>query len=265
MSETTAVAPRRVLDLESAKANQKFLDAYTAGKLDKLTADQQGILLMALGEKLGVKPELGELMIYQGKPYLTLAGYRRIAHQTGLLAGLQPRPATQLERRQFDASEEESVWVCDVFKKGAGRHFRGWGAAGGRNDRNPVSKQYPREMAKKRAVYDGLRLAFPPAEIIGDLHLKYIAEAEEEIERTRVGNGRHVSTLGYDADIDEAEIETPADVLGDVAEAPVQEQGETKAEPTDAELAAEDARLAEQELPLGDKPRRNHNAITEGL
>lgn len=208
--ESTAVARKEknaIVDLNSEKVNHRFLEAFGKGQLDKLTAEEQAGFLIALGTKIGVRAELGELMLYQGKPYVTLAGYRRIAHETGLLSGIEPRPATHMERVQYGAGDDEVLWSARVFKKGAGRAFLGWGVAGGARDRNPVSKQYPREMARKRAIYDGLRLAFPPDEIIGEMHLKFIAEAEDEAERTRVGGGKHVSTLGYDADLgDPAEI-----------------------------------------------------------
>lgn len=218
--ESTAVARKEknaIVDLNSEKVNHRFLEAFGKGQLDRLSAEEQAGFLIALGAKIGVRAELGELMLYQGKPYVTLAGYRRIAHETGMLGGIEPRPATQMERTQYGAGEDEVLWTARVFKKGAGRAFLGWGVAGGARDKNPVSKQYPREMARKRAIYDGLRLAFPPDEIIGEMHLKFIAEAEAEIERTRVGGGRHVSTLGYDADAGDPET-IPGEVVANDGE-----------------------------------------------
>lgn len=170
---------RRILDLDSAKAEKRFVEAFQLGKLDKLSPAEQTMFLMAFGRKIGVRAELGELMIYQGKPYITIAGRIRIAHTGGLLAGIQPRPATALEYRSYGASNDEVLWVCDVYRHGSPHAFRGWGVANRVNDRNPVARQFPREMARKRAKYDALALAFPPDETLGPIHQRWIDEAEE--------------------------------------------------------------------------------------
>jgi hypothetical protein len=45
------------------------------------------MFLMAFGRKIGVRAELGEVMIYQGKPYITIAGRIRIAHAGVAVSG----------------------------------------------------------------------------------------------------------------------------------------------------------------------------------
>jgi hypothetical protein len=201
---TTREASRGLLDVNSAKANKRFLDAYTTGKLDRLTPDEQAMFLFALGEKVGLRAELGELMIYQGKPYITIDGRFRIAHSTGLLVGVQPRPATPMEYRHYGCDEGDTLWVCDVYRRGSPRPFRGWGHVT-KNDRNPVTKSHPREMAKKRAKYDALRMAFPPAEQIGPVHERFIAEAEEEIRRTSLPALGSVASAEYVENAEEIE------------------------------------------------------------
>lgn len=183
MSENTAVATTRgkTLDLTSAKTNKRFVEAFT-GNLGKLTTDEQSMFLMAIGERIGVRAELGEIMLYQGKPYITIDGRTRIAHRSGRLAGIQPRPASSLERKQFGAADHEVLWICDVYRIGAPRSFRGWGVVNKNTDKNPVAKQFPRELAKKRAKYDALRMAFPPDEEVAalmDASASYIEEAEQ--------------------------------------------------------------------------------------
>jgi hypothetical protein len=182
MTNPNAVAKReqpQTMDLTDARASVKFLDAY-AGKLDKMNPEQQSMFLMALGQRLGVRAELGELLLYQGKPYLTIDGRIRLAHESGLLVGMETRPATALECRNYGCEPGDVLWVAQVFRRGAGRAFTGWGHVS-QKDRNPVTKTHPREMAKKRAKYDALRSAFPPAEHITHLHEKYIEEAEDSI------------------------------------------------------------------------------------
>ena len=184
-----------VPDLSKPATAARFAEVISAGNLDKMSPQQQSIFLLGLGAYIGVKPELGDLMIYMGKPYITISGYRRIAHNTGLLNGLTVEPASDRDRLRFGAKEGEHLWISHVHKKGSTRPYTGWGYVR-LADRNPVSKSHPQEMARKRAVYDGLRLAFPPSEAIGDIHMKYIAEAEEESARAHVGG--QLASGGYD-------------------------------------------------------------------
>jgi hypothetical protein len=280
---TKAVVPanervRGLLDINSAKANKRFLDAYNTGRLDKLTPDEQSMFLFALALKLGVKAELGELMLYQGKPYITLAGLIRLAHNSGLFVGMTPRPATSLECRQYGVQDGDYLWVCDVYRRGAPRPFRGWGFVA-KADRNPVAKQFPRELAKKRARYDALKIAFPPAEEISLMHQKYIEEAEAEL-RKHGSTGAQLATMEYAGTIEEtaAEIEGPEgpDVVDPATGEVLNAAPESTPEPIDDPLA-DDRALVEREaaaaneptqgaLPLETKMRKaSRNAIREGL
>jgi hypothetical protein len=186
-----------VPDLSKPATAARFAEVISAGNLDKMTPQQQSIFLLGLGAYIGIKPELGDLMIYDGKPYITISGYRRIAHNTGLLNGIQTEPASDRDRQRFRATPKEHLWICRVYRKGHARPYTGWGyireseleQKQGRNGKfDPVTRKYPQDMAEKRATYDALRLAFPPNEAIGNVHLKYIAEAEEEAARAHVGS-----------------------------------------------------------------------------
>lgn len=158
----------------------KFAALFSGDQLAKLNSEQQAVFLTTLGNHLGVRAELGEIMLYQGKPYITIDGRIRIAHNSGLLNGIDPGPASSMERTRYVVKDGEHLWKCLIWKKGALRPFVGWGHVR-LNDRNPVSKTHPQEMAKKRAKYDALRLAFPPKEEITPLHEQYIQEAEDEV------------------------------------------------------------------------------------
>jgi hypothetical protein len=204
----------KVLDLTSAQTAKKFLDAYN-GRIAQMNAEQQAMFLMALGQVLGVKAELGEVILYQGKPYVTLDGRIRLAHATGLLVGLEPRPATRLERENYGCDEGDFLWVADCYRRGAGRSFKGWGHVG-KGDRNPVSKTHPREMAKKRARYDALRSAFPAAEQITPMHAQYIEEAEQEIRNGRIQNVATAAlTSGMDDSAEEVDTVEEHDAAAD--------------------------------------------------
>jgi RecT family len=203
-----------VPDLSKPATAARFAEVISAGKLDQMTPQQQSIFLLGLGAYIGIKPELGDLMIYDGKPYITISGFRRIAHNTGLLNGIQTEPASDRDRLRFRATAKEHLWLCRVYRKGHARPYTGWGyireseleQKQGRNGKfDPVTRKYPQDMAEKRATYDALRLAFPPNEAIGNVHMKYIAEAEEEAARTHVSN--QLASGEYDDRAIDEEIE----------------------------------------------------------
>jgi hypothetical protein len=191
-STSLATTDRALPDLSKPANLIKFAGFWDSKRLDSLTKEQQAYALAALGNHIGVHAELGEILLYQGKPYITIDGRIRIAHETGLLDGIQARPATRMEWQNYGCDDGDMLWVCYVFKKGARRAFVGWGHVA-KGDRNPVSKTHPRELAKKRAKYDALRAAFPPKERITELHEKYIEEAEE-VARARTD----IATATYD-------------------------------------------------------------------
>lgn len=181
-----------VPDLSKPATAAKFAEMASAGNLDRLSPQQQAVFLAGLGAYIGVKPELGDVMIYEGRPYITIGGYRRIAHNTGLLNGIHAEPASERDFARFGAKPGEYLWTARIHKKGSSRPYVGWGYVRehelkprqGRNGPfEPVTLRFSQEMAKKRAIYDGLRLAFPPLEVIGDIHMKYIEEAEQEAAR----------------------------------------------------------------------------------
>jgi hypothetical protein len=236
----TQVAKREqptTMDLTSAKASVKFLDAYN-GRLDKMSEEQKAMFLLALGQRLGVRAELGELILYQGKPYISIDGRIRLAHETGLLVGMETRPATALECRNYGCEPGDVLWVAQVFRRGAGRAFTGWGHVS-QKDRNPVTKTHPREMAKKRAKYDALRSAFPPAEHISNLHEKYIEEAEDSIRQGQAFQNQAFAALSSGMD--------------DTAEEVVQTEGHEAAassEPSRPDLAKAH-RLARESVDAG--------------
>jgi hypothetical protein len=208
----------RLPDLSKPANLVKFAALFSGDQLAKLNSEQQAVFLTTLGTHLGVRAELGEIMLYQGKPYITIDGRIRIAHNSGLLNGIDPQPATSMDRTRYQVKEGEHLWKCYVLKKGALKPFVGWGHVR-LNDRNPVSRSHPQEMAKKRAKYDALRLAFPPNEDVTPLHQQYIQEAEDEARTRAVGSLARISEHDYyeDAPDDEtilgeeiAAAETPS-------------------------------------------------------
>ena len=94
--------------------------------------------LAQLALMYGLDPMRGELMPYQGKPYVTVDGYLRIADRHPAYDGFDHDPATEEERQALGAAEDEVIWTASVYRKDRGRPVRMYGRAGGENERNPL-------------------------------------------------------------------------------------------------------------------------------
>jgi len=150
---------------------------------DLTLADKKTLAKVAID--YGLDPLMGELMIYQGRPYVTIDGRRRKAQETDLFDGIQTRPATKEERTAWGIPDGDHFFHADVFKKECSHSFEGWGRVtkeqieraekGARSHgKDPwylPLVQDPQGMAEKRAEAKGLRKAFsiplPSAEDIG--------------------------------------------------------------------------------------------------
>lgn len=132
-------------------------------------------LLAQVAITYGFDPLMGEVSIYQGRPYVSIDGRYRKAQETGRLDGVETRPANKQERADWGIPEGDYFYRSEVYVKGASRPFVGWGRVygaetlGGKGFK-PVEKN-PQRMAEKRAEGQALRKAFhiplPSAEDIG--------------------------------------------------------------------------------------------------
>lgn len=119
----------------------------------------------------GLDPFLGELIPYQGRPYLTLEGRTRVAENNPHYDGYEHGPVTGEELKAHQPKPGEVIWRCTVYRKDRSHPTVAYGRAGGPNERNPVAKTDPVTMAQKRAIHRALRAAFPvpiPGEIARD-------------------------------------------------------------------------------------------------
>lgn len=189
----TSTALARVEETASAKGaltvgqRKAFLEVASRTDLDRIPPEQQRSALIAFGQHTGLRPELGEVMIYQGRFYVTIAGRVRNAHRLALFDGARAHPATMSDKRSAGYEDDDIVWWCEVWRRGSPRPFRGWGKvtraeidAARANERakfTPVAK-HPVEMARKRATYDALRLAFPLDEELSEVSIRLIEGAE---------------------------------------------------------------------------------------
>lgn len=122
---------------------------------------QQALEVARVALSYSLDPFLGELIPYQGAPYVTIAGRFRVADNNPMFDGYDIEPATEQEYRALRAHEAESVWKCIVYRKDRKRPTVAWGRAGGPQETNPVAKRWTAEVAQKRAIHRALRAAFP--------------------------------------------------------------------------------------------------------
>ena len=140
-------------------------------------------LLAQVAITYGFDPLMGEISIYQGRPFVSIDGRYRKAQESGLLDGVETRPATEQERKDWGIPDGDYFFRAEVYVKGASHPFIGWGRVHSSETR-PGSKKpgdttstfkpiqsNPQRMAEKRAEAQALRKAFhiplPSIEDIG--------------------------------------------------------------------------------------------------
>ena len=132
-------------------------------------------LLAQVAITYGFDPLMGEVTIYQGRPFVSIDGRYRKAQESGLLDGVETRPANKQERIDWGIPDGDYFFRSEIYVKGATHPFVAWGRVhkaetlGGKGFK-PVEKN-PQRMAEKRAEAQGLRKGFhiplPSAEEIG--------------------------------------------------------------------------------------------------
>lgn len=128
---------------------------------DLTVTDRQ--LIAKISIEYGLDPLFNELMIYQGKPYITIDSRRRKAQETGLLDGISARPCTLKEKEARRVPAEDYLFIAEVWVKGASHPFEGVGRV--RADETigdkhlPIVKD-PAAQCEKRAEAQALRRAF---------------------------------------------------------------------------------------------------------
>jgi len=157
-----------------------MLQRIDVARFPKDLTVQEKRLLAKVAITYGFDPLMGEVTIYQGKPYVSIDGRYRKAQETGKLDGVDTRPATKQERAEWEIPDGDYFYHSDVFVKGASHPFVGWGRVfkaesfarpDTPGDKYKPTVTNPQRMAEKRAEAQGLRKAFhiplPSAEDIG--------------------------------------------------------------------------------------------------
>lgn len=169
--ETNKVDSTSLVKMDKASMLARIEVARFPQELTK----EDKLLLAEAATTYGLDPVMGELSIYQARPFVSIDGRYRKAQETDKLDGVQTRPATKQEREDWQIPQGDYFFRAEVYVKGASHPFVGWGRvraaemAGGKGFK-PVETN-PQRMAEKRAEAQALRKAFhinlPSREDIG--------------------------------------------------------------------------------------------------
>jgi len=152
----------------------KMLERVEMARFPQELKQPEKLLLAQVAITYGFDPLMGEVTIYQGRPFVSIDGRYRKAQETEMLDGVETRPATKQEKEDWQIPEGDYFFRSDVYVKGAHHSFTGWGRVRAvetkGNSNLPIVKN-PQRMAEKRAEAMALRKAFhiplPSAEDIG--------------------------------------------------------------------------------------------------
>ena len=175
---------RRVQKLDSKSLmtmpEAKMIERVGMAKFPQDLTPGEKRLLAQVAITYGFDPLMGEVTIYQGRPWVSIDGRYRKAQETGELDGVETRPANKQERADWEIPDGDYFFRTEVYRKGAHHSFVGWGRVRHTEtiirDSNPGDAKKPtvtnpQRMAEKRAEAQGLRKGFhiplPSVEDIG--------------------------------------------------------------------------------------------------
>lgn len=128
--------------------------------------------LVIWGEQLGLKPYLGHVCLYYGKPYVSVDGYYYLLHKKAPALTIGTRPLSEEERKAMFIPEGDHAWVAQAYSANLPLPLTGLGIVSkdeieGKSKRDPgefrapVVHGHPQRMAEKRAEWQLLRKLLP--------------------------------------------------------------------------------------------------------
>lgn len=153
-----------------AAALETINQANSVGLFPQKATAEQAIMLAQVAMAYGLDPIMGELIPYQGRPYITIAGRRRLDAAAGHHVSVSYRPPSEDEERyllKHQAIEEmDVIYYCILTDIDTGATVEGFGRVkageGGNNANLPQAQRKP-EMAQKRAERRAREQMFGPA------------------------------------------------------------------------------------------------------
>ncbi len=123
-------------------------------------------------ESLMLKPYLGHVCLYHGKPYVTIDGYYYLLTKRGTQIRVGTRPLHATERETYQVPEGAHAWLAESWLGDTKLPTTGLGIVTqdeieGKSERHPeqwrapVAHDHPQRMAEKRAEWQLLRKLVP--------------------------------------------------------------------------------------------------------
>jgi len=145
---------------ETADKTEKLLAIYEAstGELAPPSAVE---IAIKYAQEVGIKPERGHIVLYHGRPWITIEGWYYLLRQKFPEAQLATRPLDFVERERAGIDEKVYAWRAEVYTKAGGDLLAvGYGYA--REDEplakgSAVEPRWPWRLAEKRAEEDAIR------------------------------------------------------------------------------------------------------------
>jgi len=169
--EHPAQGAQRVIKeiLGQAKERERLgrrLPAVYEASTGEMVKGELRLAAIEYARRVGLRPELGHICLYYGKPWVTIDGwyYRfRGAYPDGKVV---TRPLSSNERLDFQLDEHIIAWKAEVYAKDGGDLLAvGYGYAS--KGEEPLAKgsavepRWPARLAEKRAEEDALRKVVP--------------------------------------------------------------------------------------------------------
>jgi len=145
---------------EQVNKKEKLPAIYEAstGELAPATAAE---MALKYAQEVGIKPERGHIVLYHGKPWITIEGWYYLLRHKFPSAKLLTRPLDYLERERAGVDEKIYAWKAEVYSRDGGDLLaEGYGYA--REDeplaqKSAVEPRWPWRLAEKRAEEDAIR------------------------------------------------------------------------------------------------------------
>lgn len=112
-------------------------------------------------KEVGADLVLEEVVLYFGRPKLTIDYWYRKFREKYPKGYLKTRPLNEEERKLYKASEDKHVWKCEVYDEQGRLLAEGYGEASEERPHksSAVEKEHPQRIAEKRAEEDAIRKA----------------------------------------------------------------------------------------------------------
>lgn len=118
-------------------------------------------IIASLAVQYGLDPVMGELIVYEGKPYVTFQGWLRKIQEHPQFAGIADRPMRPDEREVY-GYDAPICWIAEIYRHDWKVPAVGTGTADPGNPyrNNPAEKKFPQAFARKRAIIQAAKVGF---------------------------------------------------------------------------------------------------------